>query len=190
MRISELSAAEISEQPATESHWYAMRATYHRELAVKNLLDLQDISNYLPLAPRLRTVKGRKHRVMEPMVSSLIFVCCDKQRLQRFKAKVPYLQYMTHRQDGRNVPIIVPGWQMEQFMQATRHAHERLVFLKPEEIDLAAGKPVRIHGGMFDGLQGSFVKVAGRRNKRVVIEVKDVIAVALECSDANFVEVL
>lgn len=173
-----------------EQSWFAMRATYHRETAVKSLLDLHKIDNYLPMTQKLKVSHGRKVRVMSPLVSSLIFVYCDKDRLQQFKARVPHLQYMTMPVNGKKVPIVVPQSQMDNFVKITSQSAERFVFYKPDELDLEKGTLVKIHGGAFDGISGMFMKVAGKRNRRVVVELQGVITVAVECSDANFVEVL
>ncbi len=170
--------------------WFAMRATYHREMAVKQLLDNAGIECYLPMTQKVKLSNGRKVRVSVPLVSSLIFVKCVKERLQRFKARVPHLQYITQRREGKNEPIVVPVRQMDEFIAVTQSESSRLLFYRPDEVDLGRGTLVRIHGGAFDGVTGAFIKLSGKRNKRVVIEVQGVIAVALECSDANFVEVL
>ena len=174
----------------SQPQWFAMRATYHREAAVKQLLDMQGIESYLPLRQVIKTVRGRKVRTMAPLVSSLLFVYCERERLKQFKAKVQHLQYMTHPVDGRNVPIIVPQQQMDDFKAVTRCDNGNLVFFKPGELDLQKGAHVRLHGGTFDGLEGKFMKVTGKRNRHVVVEVKDVLAVAVDCADAQFVEVL
>lgn len=190
MRSTDLHLKTAAESDGIQAHWYAMRATYHREMAVRRLLEDNGIECYLPTTQKLKVVGNRKMRVTVPLVSSLIFVRCDKERLQHFKARVPYLQYMTRALDGKNVPIVVPQRQMDDFVAVTSHTHDRLLFYRPDELNLGRGDMVRIHGGAFDGVTGSFVKVTGKRNKRVVVELKGVVAVALECSDANFVEKL
>ena len=171
--------------------WFAMRATYSRELAVKALLDAEEIESYVPMHYRLKNARnGRKIRMLEPVMHNLVFVHCSKPRIQAFKMKVPYLQYMTCREDGKNVPIIVPDSQMNDFISVTSLHDESLIYLKPEELHLAKGTKVRVHGGPFDGIEGLFVKVEGRRNKRVVIEIKNVISVALMSISSNFIEVV
>lgn len=170
--------------------WFAMRATYHREMAVRSLLEQAGIECYLPTVHRLKMNHGRRVRVEAPLVSSLIFVHCDKDKLQRFKMKVPYLQYMTQHVGMRNEPIVVPQKQMDDFISVTKQDVNRLLFFKPGELEVKRGTPVRLHGGAFDGIQGLLMKVTGKRNKRVVIEVSGVVSVALDSDDVQFVEVL
>ena len=167
-----------------------MRATYHREMAVKSMLDNAGIECYLPTKQCLKVSGGRKVRVETPLVSSLIFVRAAKDCLQQFKARVPHLQYMTRRDGKKNVPIVVPERQMNDFISITLASSSQLLFFRPGELNVKRGTTVRLHGGTFDGLEGVFMKVSGKRNRRVVVEVDNVIAVALECSDAEFVEVI
>lgn len=177
-----LDAAQV-DQPM---QWYAMRATYHREMAVKALLDNAGIECYLPITHCLKMQHGRRIRVEIPLVSSLIFVHAHKERLQRLKAHVPHLQYMTTRLSGKNVPIVVPQKQMDDFILITSNASRNLLFFRPGELDLKKGTPIRLHGGTLDGVQGTFVKIAGRRNRRVVVEVEGVVSVAFESKDLFF----
>ena len=173
---------QTDEQP----QWFAMRATYHREMAVRQMLENAGIECYLPTTHQLKTLRGRKVRVETPLVSSLIFVHAGKQRLQQFKARVPHLQYMTTRCSGKNVPIIVPQRQMDDFITITTKVNGNLLFFRPGELNLHKGTPIRLHGGAIDGVEGIFVKIAGRRNKRVVVEVDGVISVAFESADLFF----
>jgi len=180
-----------NDQPCSDQlQWFAMRATYHREMAVKSLLDNAGIECYLPTAQSLKLNHGRKVRVITPLVSNLIFVRAAKERLQQFKARVPHLQYMTHRDGSKNVPIVVPERQMDDFISITASRASQLQFFSPGELNVKQGTRVRLHGGSLDGLEGVFMKVTGRRNRRLVIEVENVITVALECSDAEFVELI
>lgn len=187
-QIMSLLSADISND--NNEQWYAMRATYHREMLVRDALDLAGIECYLPTTQKLKNLHGRKIRVTTPLVSSLIFVKSSKERLQRFKVKVPYLQYMTRPVGDKNVPIVVPKKQMDDFIMVTKADSERLMFFKPGELDVKHGSLVRLHGGAFDGIEGVIVKVTGKRNKHFVLEVNGVISVALECTDVQFVEVL
>lgn len=173
-----------------EMHWFAMRATYHREFSVRALLEAAGIECYLPTTQQLKQINGRKLRITIPLIASLIFVHCVKEKLQHFKARVPHLQYMTKREGAKNIPIIVPQKQMDDFIAVTRSYTEQTLFFKPGELNFKCGTRVRLHGGILDGLEGILMKVTGKRNRRVVIEVEDVIAVAIECTDAQFIEII
>ena len=53
------------------------------------------------------------------------------------------------------------------------------MFFDPSEINLAKGTRVRVIGGEFEGYEGVFVKVKGARDRRVVIAIQGVMAVAM-----------
>lgn len=49
-----------------------------------------------------------------------------------------------------------------------------------KELDLQKGSRVRIHGGKLNGVTGVFMQVQGKRNRRVVVLLEGVMAVAAE----------
>ena len=122
--------------------WFAMRVTYKRELAVKDLLDAQGVESFIPMHKVVRQLRGRKKWSLEPVVHNLLFVHACKSWLQQFKVKLPHLQYMTQRSDGKNHPIVVRDEEMQRFMEVTRTYDEQLLFFKTEELDLAKGTKV------------------------------------------------
>ena len=70
--------------PRTEE-WYAMRATYRRELQAQSLLKEAGIRSYIPMRTGERTVNGRRRRMQVPAVHNLIFVYAAREALQRIK---------------------------------------------------------------------------------------------------------
>lgn len=122
-----------------------------------------------------RTCSSAKKPV--PILGNLIFVYSEPSKIREFKKKLPYLQYITNTRTHEK--IIVPENQMERFIAVCGSHQEQLIWLKPEEIDLKKGQPVRITGGEFEGFEGVFLKVRGARDRRVVIEIKGVVAVAM-----------
>ena len=97
--------------------WFAMRATYKREFMAQEYLQGKGIEVFLPLKKEIKVIKGIKRKVTVPAINSLIFVKAQKEVLQQAKMGVEYLQYLTRKEEGRNVPIVVPERQMEQFIQ-------------------------------------------------------------------------
>ena len=170
--------------------WFAMSAPFRRELDAKTQLERRSIESFVPMHFVVRRRGGRKSREEVPAISNLIFVRTTREAIQSAKNEIGYLQYLTRRENGRNVPIVVPEYQMEQFMAVSRSRSESLVYLRPEEIDLARGTSVRILGGPFDGVEGIFVKVHGSRNRRVVVMVEGIAAVATAEVSPDLIEVL
>lgn len=170
--------------------WYAMSVPYNRVLKVKDMLDSERIECFVPMRYEVRTVRGHKTRLYVPAVSNLLFVHTTDSRLKMFKQTTTFLQYLVRRVDGVSRKIVVPDAQMEQFIRVSRTDDERLTYLKPEEINLSKGTRVRILGGAFDGVEGIFVKVKGKRNRRVVVLIDHVSAIAVSEISPDLIEVL
>lgn len=168
--------------------WYAMRVTYRRELDVKEVLDKELIESFIPMHYVLRTKHGRKKRVLEPVVHNLLFVHTTPSVVREVKSRIPHLQYMMRTTDDRRMPIIVPEGQMKHFISVAGTYDEQLLFLDPCELNLAKGTKVRIRGGVFDGREGIYMKIKGARDKRVVVAVPGVIAVAVATLHTSQVE--
>lgn len=135
-----------------KTQWFAMRATYSRELEVKNKLDEKGIGSFIPMHYEIRMVGRHKKHQLVPVIHNLIFVHSTCSELQEVKSGISYLQYITDSRSGQK--IIVPDEQMKDFIAVAGTYDEHLLFFKPEEINLAKGTPVRIIGGKFVGREG------------------------------------
>ena len=65
-----------------------------------------------------------------------------------------------------------------------------LIYFQPEELNLSKGTKVRITGGDFEGQEGVFLKVKGARDRRVVIAIQGIIAVAMATIHPDLIEVI
>lgn len=182
---------KLNENREEEAEWFAMSATFGRELKAKTFLEEQSVTCFIPM--RYEMVKDRKEgktRKLVPAISNLLFAYTTKKRLQELKSGLTFLQYKTIPEGGRNIPITVPEYQMQQFMSVCETLSEQLVYLSPDEVHLEKGTPVRIVGGMFDGVEGTFVKVNKKRKKQVVVYVQGVAAVMIDELSGGYIEVL
>ena len=171
--------------------WFAMSAPYRRELKAKAFLESKNVECFVPMRSAVIERRGGiKNRQQVPAIHNLIFVHASKEEIQELKSGKDFLQYMTRPFNGKNTPITVPDRQMQQFITATQAANEEVVYLQPEEIELKKGTKVRVHGGAFDGAEGLFVKVRGKRNRRVVLLIEGVTAVALAEISPDLIEVI
>ena len=170
--------------------WFAMRATYKREMVAKEYLEGKGIEVFVPLKREVKVVRGIKRKVTVPAINSLIFVYAQKEALQSAKFGVEYLQYLTRKLDGRNVPIIVPDRQMEQFKAVVEDDTIDKIYYAPGELNMAQGKKVRVHGGPMDGVEGVLLKVKGKRAKQFTMEVEGTIAISTNVENYHLVEVV
>ena len=146
----------------TPYQWFAMRVTYKREMVAKEYLEGKGIEVFVPLRREIKVIRGIKRKVTVPAINSLIFVYAQKDVLQQAKFGVDYLQYLTRKLDGKNIPIIVPTAQMEQFKKVVEDDTIDKKFFAPGEVNLAAGTKVKVHGGALDGYEGILMKQKGK----------------------------
>ena len=168
--------------------WYAMRATYRREMEAMRLLEKENIRCFVPMQYKISIKKGKKVRALVPVIYNLIFVHASPSEVQRVKSLVTYLQYITDNRSGQK--IIVPDAQMRRFIAVAGTYSDHLMYFHPDELNLTKGTKVRITGGEFEGQEGVFLKVKGARDRRVVIEIKGVIAVAMATIHPDLVEII
>ena len=75
-------------------HWFAMRATYRRELKARDELTGAGAEVFIPMRWTKRKVGERMKRVETPAVNSLFFVHCSQPFIQEFKRRRTYIQYI------------------------------------------------------------------------------------------------
>lgn len=168
-------------------HWFAMRATYRREMKAHDELTDAGAEVFIPMKLVKKKVGLRMKRVEAPAVSGLLFVRCSQPFIQAFKLRRPYLQYMcSFHHDGTRKPIVVPDQQMEDFIRISTEADEPQ-YIDTDCMNLTPGTPVRIIGGPFEGMKGSFQRVNGQRNRQFIIRIEGVLALAINIHP-SFVE--
>ena len=167
-------------------YWYAMRATYRRELEAVRRLEAAGMGCFVPMQYHFRLRRGRRVRELVPVVRNLLFVHARPSELKQIKQELLYLQYITDSRSHQK--IIVPDVQMQHFIAVAGTYSDQLLYFQPGELNLAKGTKVRIIGGEFAGYEGTFLKVKGARDRRVVIAVEGVIAVALATVHPDLIE--
>ena len=173
------------EQPA----WYAMSAPYCRELKAREALSGFNVECWVPM--RYEVVKrGRiKQRMLVPVLHNLIFVFDRRSRIDEVKRRIGYLQYRTMVNEGKNVPIVVPASQMADFRRVCESENDKVRVLLPGSVSLEKGTKVRIISGEFEGVEGTFVRLAGGRGRRVMVEIPFVASVVTATISPDFIEI-
>ena len=165
-----------------------MRATYRREPDAMRLLEKEKLGCFVPMQYKICIRKGKKIRALVPVVHNLIFVHARPSEVQRVKSQVTYLQYITDTRSGKK--IIIPDVEMQRFIAVAGSYNDHLLYFQPEELNLSKGTKVRITGGDFEGQEGVFLKVKGARDRRVVVEIQGIIAVAMATIHPDLIEVI
>lgn len=170
-----------------KKHWFALRVTYSRELALKALLDKEGIENFIPMRYEYMEKNGRRIRKLVPAVHNLVFIHSTRKCIDALKDKpgmnIP-IRYIMDRELRR--PIVIPDIQMRSFILVAGSYDESILYVEPAELNLVKGQKVRITGGVFEGVIGEFVRI--RHDRRVVVNIEGVMAIATTFIHSSLVE--
>ncbi|MEL5892535.1 UpxY family transcription antiterminator [Bacteroides sp. GD17] len=170
-----------------EIHWYALRITYSRELALKQFLDAEQVENFVPMRYEYVTRQERRIRKLVPAIHNLVFIRGSRQQIDEIKetkAAIFPLRYIMDRESRQ--PIVVPDVQMRNFIAVAGTFDQQVIYLPPTDFSMNRGDRVRITGGIFEGVEGVFVRIKGDR--RVVVSIQGVMAVATTFIHPSLIE--
>lgn len=151
--------------------WYALKVFYNRTEQVRE------------------QIKGLAREVYAPrrVISSLMFVYTTPGNLEYIR-KDHYKELKVYSQPGDNVPFQIPESQMEVFKFVTSMEDKNLERIDPEAVNYKAGERVRVTGGIFKGAEGYIKRIRG--NKRLVVSIEGVVAVATSYIPTVYLEKL
>ena len=172
--------------------WYVFRVTYQRELTAAKQLEELGVEHFIPtVRTKIRNEKGLAIGwKTEPLIHNYIFIRDSYTNLLAVKQyKIDYLRFIMGKDDEgmANVPQYVPEKQMTDFMKVVRTMGSKPV---DPNIDLRKGDRVRVLTGPFEGVEGIYIKMPNRHEKRVVIKIEGIAAVATLALNAADVEKL
>lgn len=181
MRTEHLDSSTTNTDEAVR--WYVLSANYRNEVKIRDDLRRLGFDSYLPMRYELKERLGKKKRLLVPAINGMVFVKSVKTALEEYIAttKLPTYFRMSGI-PGQKRPIIVPDRDMENFMRVTQQVEENLTYFQPNEIKLRVGDKIRVHGGIFDGVEGVLMRVPGKRNKQLVVSIPEISAVAVSLS--------
>ena len=169
--------------------WYPMRVTYHRELRIKEQLDLLGIENFVPMHYDLADSSDGPRKTLVPAIHNLIFVHASQEVLTSLKIhrkEFDPMRYMTKTStDGHKELLYVPDRQMEDFMRVASAQDDTIIFLDVRD-SANMGRRVRITAGRFKGVEGVIKRI--RKNKYFLIQIDGVAAVAITYVPADCLE--
>lgn len=158
-----------------EKKWYALRVTYQQEMKVKYDLDSKGIESFMPMKHSYKMKGDRRVKVLVPAIHNLIFVHIEEKRMREYKetSGMP-IRYIMNRE--LQIPIVVPEKQMNNFIGIAGTLNEQLIYLNSDTKNWKKGQKVRITGGVFEGYEGTLLRIKGDR--RIMVEIPGLVAVA------------
>lgn len=163
--------------------WYVLRATYGRALSASVVLEELGYRCYVPTHVEVKvTESGRRKTERRPLLPSLVFIYATEQFILKEVKEglvAPYVSiYYDHfnTKYGRNVPLVIPDGEMENFIRLTSVEDEHVEVVDESRCRFQSGDIVEVTGGPFAGVWGRVVRVA--RQTRVLVNLRGVCLVA------------
>ena len=184
--------------PKDVQNWYVLVVAYRTEQKMQaKLRELGKLEAFVPMRrTRRRDAQGKFRYDEKVAIHNYIFVHTTYNRLMALKKEYPFdLEYsLLHRdvyEQGEKIgraPVIVPRNQMLNFIAVAGNQKERVQFLDVEKLDWEAGQRVRIIGGTFAGVEGVYLRTTKKHERRVVVKLDGIAAVATTALPSILVE--
>ena len=168
-------------QEATQPRWFALRATYSRELKVQAALQERGVRTFVPMMWR--------EKKLVPAVGGLVFALATREALDSYIRSFGDARPVNYYWDRTtNAPLTVPAKAMEDFITIASTLDEDLIYLTEVSEKLREGQEVTILEGPFKGVQGRIVRI--KKNRRVMVELPGMMAVASTYVKPNYLEIM
>lgn len=205
--ILEVQTSQLSENSHTgvsslfvpiENHqWFVLRATYNRVEKDIETLEKNVAHVYIPKHYVIQHKNGKKKRVLEPLLPNLVFVYSRQNHLEELfceKDDLSHLRFYRDKtknvsqQDEKHPPVVVPYYEMLNFIKLTSVESEHIKLVEPEHCHYKSGDMVRIIDGDFAGVVGRVARIAGQQ--RVVVEISGLCIVATAYIPSAFLQII
>ena len=185
--MNESTDSQLSTPNSQLLHWFAVRVSYSRELALKAILDEENIESFIPMRYGIVMKGGKRVRKLVPAILNLVFIHSTRKRIDALKdeleGKMP-IRFIMNREYCR--PVVIPDAQMRSFILVAGSYDEAVLYIESTELNLVKGQKVRITDGVFKGVIGEFVRI--RHDRRVIVNIEGVMAIATTFIPPSLVE--
>ena len=167
-----------------EKIWFSMGCTSHqKELRIRDDARQQGLEAFVPLTYEVKSIKGQKHRALVPAISGLLFIKGSLDEVKDYIQGSHYPIYIRKSTfSNKEAYLTIPNKAMENFIAVTENNEQHVTYFRPEEISLQAGDKIRIKGGLYDGKEGVIMRIKGKRNRHLVVQIPGVLTAAVELS--------
>lgn len=173
--------------------WYVMRDLKRANAKLPAYKQLTDAGFrvFTPMTLKVLERNGKRTRVEVPFVQDLLFVCSERDALDRVVEHTETLQYRYVKGAAYRTPMTVPSTDMERFISAVATV-KTPHYYHPDEItpNMYGARVRMICEGPMNGLEGTLLKIKGSGKKRLLVKLAGVLAAAVEISKADYVELI
>ncbi len=179
-------------------NWFVLRATYNRVKAALEKANKNGIKTYVPMHYVQKVIAGKKKRIQQPLLPSLLFVYATREQADDLVKKtidepISFIKYYLDKTlplelNGKHPPLTIPCNAMINFIKATSTDSEHVRIVTAEQCHYKSGDIVRVIAGDFKGVVGKVARVAGQQ--RVVVDISGLCLVATAYIPTDFIEII
>jgi transcription antitermination factor NusG len=164
--------------------WFVLFAANGKAAKISDYLKSTGIECFYPMFYQNRRIRNseRTKRFLQPIFRNLLFVKSTKSKLDpvlraiKFEFGITSDLYFRYRDGEERKIMIVPSAEMKNFIAVVGAVEEPIIYLSNEDVKIRQGTKVRIIGGVFEGVEGIFMRLQG--HKRVVVSLPNLFSVA------------
>ncbi len=177
-----------SKDMMSENHeeriWFSVGCTSpQKELKVRDDVRRYGLQAFVPLTYVVKSHRGQKLRALVPAISQLLFVKGTLEEVKDYIQNAHYVVFIRKSTfSNKEEYLTVPTRAMEDFIAVTENHEEHVTYFRPEEISLQEGDKIRVKGGIYDGREGIIMRIKGKRNRHLVVQIPGVLIAAIELS--------
>lgn len=174
--------ADFNTLSMTNAKWYALR-DLKRSNARQHAWEMFEDRKMRVFTPKkwtMATIKGQRKPREVALIPDLLFVYDTRAVLDPIIKNTETLQYRFRKYGTQNEPIVVPDTDMERFICAVSHSESPKYYLPQEITPQMCGHKIRIVGGPLDGYEGYLLTMRGSKVRRLLVELKGLLAVGVE----------
>ncbi len=162
--------------------WYCLGCTSpQRELKVRDDVRRYGLEAFVPLKYEVKKRHHQEQRVLIPAIAGLMFAKGTLEELKEYVSRSQFTVYLRKSTfSNKEDYLTVPTKAMDDFIAVTVDHEAHISYFRPEEIKLQAGDKIRVKGGIYDGKEGVIMRIKGKRNKHLVVQIPGLLAAAVE----------
>ena len=162
--------------------WFCLGCTSpQRELKVRDDVRRYGLEAFVPLKYEVKKRRHQEQRTLVPAIAGLMFAKGTLEELKEYVSRSQFTVYLRKSTfSNKEDYLTVPTKAMDDFIAVTVNHEAHISYFRPEEIKLQTGDKIRVKGGIYDGKEGVIMRIKGKRNKHLVVQIPGLLAAAVE----------
>ena len=176
--------------------WFVLFAANRKAAKISDYMKSTDIEYFYPMFYQEKRIRNseRTKRFLQPIFRNLLFAKSTKSKLDpilreiKLKFGITSDLYYRYRDGEERKIIVVPAAEMRSFMAVVGAVEEPVIYFSTDDVNFEKGTRVRITGGVFEGVEGIFMRIKGDR--RVVVSLPNLFSVATAFVPLEYIQPL